>query len=493
MGAPFPAACSSGPDPVSGIARSRTASAIPAAPACTEERGAIAEIVDDEAGGETAERRADALHGRNRTQRQIVPARAAHEVRDHERRQGTEDPGAYAIQELDGNQPHAVVGQSVEDSAYRQDREADEEDLPAPPSIGPAASKQRDRQHHQLRRDDAERHHRRGELLVGQGELLPDQGQQRRIGKMKQHGAGREDDQRPAGHDRLPARSFSACSVRTGAARAPMIDGVSRNRPDRAGREHGKKRHQQEHRALAEEPADAAGHDRDGDVAGVIERGVAAHPGRQLMVREQPQRQRRDRRPEDIADDRQDRIGHEHGPESRHREDDDGPQRQHGERQHDDAAFGPGRVDRGAGRRLRGEAGEAADRRHEADRGLAPTLVDDQENVEIRPERTAHVGEEEVDRVERDRPESSAARSRRGVDDHRRDHRGEGGGCAEGRGRDEPPLRGGQSSRTDVSSVPPRGDDQRSCEQPRGHEVGSEIDPRQRAPGSRRQHARRSE
>ena len=60
------------------------------------------------------------------------------------------------------------------------------------------------------------------------------------------------------------------------------------------------------------------------------------------------------------------------------------------------------RADRG----LDGEPEQAAERGHQADFGLAPMLLGDQEHIEIRPERAADVGQQEVDGVERERVET---------------------------------------------------------------------------------------
>ena len=82
------------------------------------------------------------------------------------------------------------------------------------------------------------------------------------------------------------------------------------------------------------------------------------------------------------------------GQKRRHGEDDDGADRQHRKRQHDRASLGAGLVDRGADRRLHRKAEQAAEGRHQPDLGLAPMLLGDQEHVEVRPERAAHVGQQ---------------------------------------------------------------------------------------------------
>jgi hypothetical protein len=67
-----------------------------------------------------------------------------------------------------------------------------------------------------------------------------------------------------------------------------------------------------------------------------------------------------------------------------------------------------GLVDRGANRRLDRDANQTANRGHKSDFGLTPMLLGDQEDIEIRPHRAAHVGHEEIDRVERERGETLA-------------------------------------------------------------------------------------
>ena len=84
------------------------------------------------------------------------------------------------------------------------------------------------------------------------------------------------------------------------------------------------------------------------------------------------------------------------------------PTRQHGKRQDDRPALGAGLVDRGTDRRLHGKPEQPPERRHQPDLGLAPVLLGDQEHVEIRPERAAHVGQQEIDRVERERRDTLA-------------------------------------------------------------------------------------
>jgi len=71
-----------------------------------------------------------------------------------------------------------------------------------------------------------------------------------------------------------------------------------------------------------------------------------------------------------------------------------------------------GIVDRRSDRRLDQQAEQTADGRHQADLGLAPVLPGDLEDVQVGPERPTHIGEQEIDGVERARPKARALRAR---------------------------------------------------------------------------------
>ena len=85
-----------------------------------QERGAVAQVIDDLPGSESAELRPDADHGRDRALRKIVTPRAAHAVGDHQGRERSKDAGADAVEHLNADQPKTVVGDGVEDRADRQ-------------------------------------------------------------------------------------------------------------------------------------------------------------------------------------------------------------------------------------------------------------------------------------------------------------------------------------------------------------------------------------
>jgi hypothetical protein len=84
----------------------------------------------------------------------------------------------------------------------------------------------------------------------------------------------------------------------------------------------------------------------------MIKRCVAPHAPGQLIPRVESQGESRNRRTEDIADNRHQAIGDRYRPEARQGEESYGPYRKHGQREHDDSPFCAGRVDRGANRRL---------------------------------------------------------------------------------------------------------------------------------------------
>lgn len=76
------------------------------------------------------------MPGRDGAERQIVSARAMHQIGDHERRQHAEYSGADAVEQLHGDQPDAVLGQGVEEGPQRQNGKPDRQDRLATPLLG---------------------------------------------------------------------------------------------------------------------------------------------------------------------------------------------------------------------------------------------------------------------------------------------------------------------------------------------------------------------
>ena len=154
-----------------------------------EKRGGVAEMVDDDPGGQSADRSADSLSRCDGALGKVETACAAHDVSDHQRRKRLIDACPHAVEQLDANEPEGVVRQNIERRPDRQHGEGNEEDRPASPGVRVAADEDRDRQHDALRGDHAERHHRRRLLRELKRELLADQRQKRRIGEVEQHRA----------------------------------------------------------------------------------------------------------------------------------------------------------------------------------------------------------------------------------------------------------------------------------------------------------------
>ena len=126
-----------------------------------------------------------------------------------------------------------------------------------------------------------------------------------------------------------------------------------------------------------------------------------AHAPRQVVLPDEAERERGHRRAEHVSDHRDQHVGDEHRPEAGEGVDAQGAGGQHGQRDDDHTALPLRGVDRGADRRLHGETEPSAQRRDEAHLGLAPMLLRDEEDVQIGPERPAHIGEQEIDGVER--------------------------------------------------------------------------------------------
>ncbi len=370
-------------------------------------------MIDEQAGEQAAAGRADALQRGNRALRGVETAGAAHEIGDDEGREGAEDARTHAVEQLDRDQPPALIGNRVERRAQRQHGIADQQDRLAPDTIGVAADEERDRQHDELRGDDAGRHHRRCRGGMRGGELLAHERQQRRVGEVKKQSTAAEDQQWPALQQRAPcgcARGRVRAAIEAvRAARPRVVDGRAGDGERRDRRQRGEGGHQEEHRALGECPADAAGEDCDRDVAGVVERRVPSEPMRQHGARVEPERERRDGGTEHVAGERDQRIRGEHGPECRKSIDEDGTGAEHRERGDEQRTLGAGRVDRRADRRLSREAEQAADGRDQPDARLRPMLLRDEKDIQIRAERAPDIGEQDIERVERGRMEAGGA------------------------------------------------------------------------------------
>jgi hypothetical protein len=127
-----------------------------------------------------------------------------------------------------------------------------------------------------------------------------------------------------------------------------MVDGLRRYGQDGERGKHGKERHEEKDGALRQSPSDEAGKRRNGDIAGMVEGGNASHASRQLLPRDEAEREGSNRR----AEDSDEAVSNQNRPEVRPERDDGCAGREHGEGGHDEAAFGAGPVDQSVGRRL---------------------------------------------------------------------------------------------------------------------------------------------
>jgi hypothetical protein len=151
----------------------------------------------------------------------------------------------------------------------------------------------------------------------------------------------------------------------------------------------------------------------------MVEGRVPPHTPGKLLSNEQAQGQSRGRRTEHVTNNGHQSVCNRHWPKAWHDENDDGPERQHGKRKDDCAPLGVGLVDRRADWCLDRKAEKTANGCYQADLGLAPMLLGNQENVQVRPKRATHIGEQEVDGVERTRVETGALRLLCHRDSHR--------------------------------------------------------------------------
>ena len=233
-------------------------------------------MIDHLAGEQRTERSADSHRRRDRALRQIVPAAAAHDVGYDQRRQRPIDARTYPVEQLNADQPEGVVRQNIERRADRQHGEGDEENRPSSPGIRPAPDEDRDRQHHALGGDHAERHHRGRLFWELDRELLADQRQKRRIGEVEQHRAESENHQRTSLKQyAISGRLSLRFAIGGKVSRPVVVDCIRWNG------EHGRRGQGREHRnhekdgALRERVSDRACEERNRNIAAVVESRVA--------------------------------------------------------------------------------------------------------------------------------------------------------------------------------------------------------------------------
>ena len=237
--------------------------------------------------------------------------------------------------------------------------------------------------------------------LIGT-QLLPHQGQERRIRQLVEKSAGGVHQQRAAQQEGHPAlRRFCVAFAWFEPAGASEIDfGVGDGHRRNCGecRNH---RHLQEHPSRRKPPRNKTRQDRGRDVPGARPSGVASHAGGQYLARAQADRQRRHCRFEHTTDHLHRSIGQQHRPEAWKNGDDDGTDRQPQQSPEHGGTFAIGAIEPGADRCLHRQAEPSAHCADQPGHGRAPTLLGSQKDNDIGAQPAANVGDQEVQPVER--------------------------------------------------------------------------------------------
>ena len=97
---------------------------------------------------------------------QVVAPGPAHDIGDHQGREGPEDPGANPVEQLDTDQLEAVIGEGVKHRPDRQDGEPGEKQGLPSPTVGSVPNQEPYGQHYDLHSDEAGEHHRRRYLSM---------------------------------------------------------------------------------------------------------------------------------------------------------------------------------------------------------------------------------------------------------------------------------------------------------------------------------------
>ena len=295
-----------------------------------------------------------------------------------------------------------MVGQGIEQQPYGQGGKAHQQQRLAAPAVGQGADQQRHRDRDQLGGDDGARQIE----ADGAGTLAVPAPSRAAAGSARwQNGTG--PCRRPA-----PARGGGAAwrasfppaggrrsdSVET--ARPLVVDRRCGNGQDRRRGQHGEHRHEIEHGLERPCPADEAGHGGGEDVAGTVAGGIAGEAAGQVLACHQAYRDGRDGRGEHRTQHRHDGIGREHDRHGGCLDDGDGSRRQCPYPTDQERPLVRRRIDEDADRGMQRDPDQSADGQHQADRGLVPVRLAEQEDADIGPEPTAHVGEQEIDQIE---------------------------------------------------------------------------------------------
>jgi hypothetical protein len=186
-----------------------------------------------------------------------------------------------------------------------------------------------------------------------------------------------------------------------------VVNCAGRDREHCEGGKHREEWHEQKYGALGKRPSDRSGHGCDGNIPGVVEGGVSPHSPGQLPLSIDTEGDRCDCRTKDIPNDVDGAIGSHYDPEGRHHKNRHRSYGKNGQGYDDERPLGMGCVDDRTDQGLHGETKPPARHGDQTDARLAPMLLRDEEHVEVWPQCSAHIGEQEVQRIERGRMKAS--------------------------------------------------------------------------------------
>ena len=184
-------------------------------------------------------------------------------------------------------------------------------------------------------------------------------------------------------------------------ARYMIVDGIGGNRQRRKNAGDGHRGQQPEHHDRSEEIGRYAGERRGNRIAGMIEGFVAPDASGKCLRSDDAERYRRDSRRKDRSRCARDGLRRRYPFESGNERQREACQRNHDRGRDHQAALRCAAVDQRAGGGLGNDTGQCGDRHDHADAGLVPFLFGQQIDREIGAEAVAHVGEKEIQRVQR--------------------------------------------------------------------------------------------
>src|SRR5579875_2052817 len=224
-------------------------------------------MMNDRAGDRLAERGPDSNRRRNRAQSQVETTRAARQVGNHQHGNHAKDARANPVEHLDADEQQGAAGHDVENSAYGQDSESDQQEWFSSPGSRKPPQQSRDQRDRKLSGYNARRHEHHRSAALTSGKHFTEQRQHGRIGKMEKHCATEEYRQRTILEQISDADGLAVILAISDPARQLVVDLIRTDEQQHKHRWGRQNAYQKEDRAVGDEISDQSHAHRGGYVS----------------------------------------------------------------------------------------------------------------------------------------------------------------------------------------------------------------------------------